>query len=68
MEWTVLEVAEILIRKIQNTNDTKEWIEYIEDRPFNDKRYFISNEKLKKLGWNIETDFITGLNMMLRSV
>jgi UDP-glucose 4,6-dehydratase len=66
MEWTVLEVADILIRKIQNTDDTKAWIEYIEDRPFNDKRYFISNEKLKKLGWSIETDFISGLNMMLK--
>merc|ERR1711976_328407 len=31
-----------------------EWIEYIKDRPYNDKRYYISNQKLKDLGWDIK--------------
>ena len=53
MEYSVLDIAKILIKKIKNTDEYDKWIEYIEDRPFNDKRYYISNEKLKQLGWNI---------------
>ena len=45
MEFSVIEIAKILIKKIKNTENYDEWIEYVEDRPFNDSRYFISNEK-----------------------
>jgi dTDP-glucose 4,6-dehydratase len=61
MEYSVLEVAKILIKMIKNTDDYDSWIEYIKDRPFNDQRYYISNNKIKQLGWNIEIDFIAGL-------
>ena len=43
-----------------------DWIEYVKDRPFNDKRYYISNQKLKNLGWNIEVNFIEGLNDLVK--
>ena len=39
------EVARILIKIIKKTENYDEWITYIEDRPFNDQRYYISNEK-----------------------
>ena len=61
MEYTVMDVAKILIKMIKNTENYDEWIDYIEDRPFNDQRYYISNEKLKKLGWTITVDFIEGI-------
>ena len=50
MEYSVMEVAKILIREIKHTTQYEDWIEYIEDRPYNDKRYYISNTKLKDLG------------------
>ena len=53
MEYSILDVAKILIKN-KNTDKFYNWIEYIEDRPFNDKRYYISNQKLRDLGWNIE--------------
>ena len=59
-EYTVREVAEILIKKIKQTDNYDEWIEHIVDRPFNDKRYFISNDKLKNLGWVIQWSFDKG--------
>ena len=31
--------------------DYDKWIEYVEDRPFNDQRYYICANKLKSLGW-----------------
>ena len=60
-EYTVLEIAQMLIRIIKKTDNYDNWIEYIKDRPFNDKRYYISNEKVKKLGWEIKVDFMEGL-------
>ena len=60
-EKTVREVAEILIKMIRKTEAYDDWIEFIKDRPYNDKRYYISNEKLKNLGWKISVDFLDGL-------
>ena len=65
MEYSVLEVAKILIKMIKYTDNYNEWIEYIVDRPFNDKRYYISNQKLKNLGWNIKINFIDGLTKLI---
>ena len=55
-EYSVMEVAHILIKLVYpevNTDDPtqlSQYIEYVEDRKFNDSRYFISSEKLEKLG------------------
>jgi dTDP-glucose 4,6-dehydratase len=64
-EYTVLEIAHILIHLIKGSKKYDDFIEYIEDRPFNDKRYYISNEKVKNLGWNIEKNFIEGLKELI---
>jgi dTDP-glucose 4,6-dehydratase len=67
-EFTVSHVAEILIEKIMNTQDYNKWITYIEDRPFNDKRYYISNQKVKDLGWVIRTDFDSGIDHLIQKM
>nr|QDY51902.1 hypothetical protein 1_287 [Mimiviridae sp. ChoanoV1] len=66
MEYSVKDVASLLIKKIKGENVcVDKWIDYIEDRPFNDKRYYISNQKLKDLGWNISMDFEDGINQLI---
>ena len=65
MEYSVMEVARILIKLIKNTEKYDDWIEYIEDRPFNDLRYYISNEKVKQLGWTIKVGFLDGLQELV---
>ena len=65
-EFSVLEIAHILIKKIKNTDDYDKYIKYVEDRPFNDKRYYISNKKIKGLGWTIDVDFEEGINNLLK--
>ena len=60
-EYSVAEVAQLLIGLIYPEDDKEKWIAYIEDRPFNDKRYYISNQKVKNLGWTIGVDFMSGL-------
>jgi dTDP-glucose 4,6-dehydratase len=64
-EYSVLQIAHMLIGKIIKTTDYDKWIRYVEDRPFNDKRYYISNQKVKELGWTIDIDFEEGLNDLI---
>jgi dTDP-glucose 4,6-dehydratase len=65
MEYSIMDVAKILIKRIYGTEDYSKWIKYIEDRPFNDKRYYISNKKLRHLGWDISISFEEGINMLV---
>jgi len=67
-EYTITQVAHILIEKIKNTQNYNKWVTYIEDRPFNDKRYYISNQKVKNLGWSINTDFYKGLDNLIEQM
>ena len=65
MEYSVMEIAKILIKMIKNTENYDEWIEYVEDRPFNDQRYYISNQKVKDLGWSIDIELMNALKDLL---
>ena len=65
MEFSVMEVAMILVKFIKKSNHYHDWIEYVEDRPFNDKRYYISNKKLKDLGWEIKIPLLEGLQDLI---
>jgi dTDP-D-glucose 4,6-dehydratase len=56
----------LLVKYIHDSDDYKEYITFVEDRPFNDTRYFITNQKLKKLGWNVEIDFHEGLKNLVK--
>lgn len=69
-EYTVLEIAYKLINKIIKPNalEYEKWIKNIEDRPFNDKRYYISNQKVKDLGWTIKIDFEKGLDNLIENM
>jgi dTDP-glucose 4,6-dehydratase len=67
-EYTITQVAHILIEKIKKTQNYDKWITYIEDRPFNDKRYYISNQKVKDLGWTIETEFNNGIDELIEKI
>lgn len=41
--------------------DPDSTIQYVENRPFNDQRYFLDDQKLKKLGWCERTNWEEGL-------
>jgi len=65
MEYSVAEIAQTLIKMIKKTEDYDKWITYIEDRPFNDQRYYISNKKVKDLGWCITIELDDGLKDLI---
>ena len=47
---SIIDLAKLIIGK----DDIDKHIKYVNDRPFNDKRYEINSDKLKQLGWKVE--------------
>ena len=67
IEYSVMDIAKMLIKIIHNTENYAEWIEYIQDRPFNDERYYIAGDKIKKLGWSsTNKDFQLNLKKLIQ--
>lgn len=65
-ELSVLEVAKILIKEVHDDNDHDKYLTYVKDREYNDKRYFISNDKLKQLNWTQTIDFNDGIRSLVK--
>jgi len=68
MEYSVKQIAEKLITRLKGVKsdaEVNQWISYIPDRPFNDKRYYISNQKLKDLGWKIRVELHDGIDHLI---
>lgn len=66
MEYSVMDIATILIKLVKGPSaSVDDWIEFVEDRPFNDQRYYISNKKVRDLGWSIQVDLMTGLRELV---
>lgn len=62
-ERRVLDVAEDICKLFGL--DTEKAIKFVQDRPFNDQRYFLDDQKLKKLGWQETTPWTEGLKMTM---
>jgi UDP-glucose 4,6-dehydratase len=58
-ERTTLSVAKDICEMFHL--DPKEHITHVQDRPFNDRRYFIDSTKLHELGWSPEKTWSRGL-------
>ena len=65
MEYSILSLAEMIYKNIAGDNLFKNNITFIEDRPFNDKRYYITNSKLKDLGWDITIQLEDGIKKLI---
>jgi UDP-glucose 4,6-dehydratase len=61
MEYNILDVGQLILDMIKTEYTFKNEIEFIEDRPYNDRRYYISNLKLKNIGWKQKVTFKQGL-------
>jgi dTDP-D-glucose 4,6-dehydratase len=56
-------LLEIFSLPHENARDLQKWVQYTEDRPFNDQRYATDGAKLSKLGWQPKTSFDEGLQV-----
>lgn len=64
-EISVMNVTKLMIKIIKGSDDYDKYITYVDDRPFNDSRYYISSKKLKSIGWKqkkTRQDLINFLN------
>ena len=72
MEYSILSLAKMIFKNISDNHLLKastvfnDNIKFIEDRPFNDKRYYITNSKLKNLGWDITTQLEDGIKNLIK--
>jgi dTDP-glucose 4,6-dehydratase len=64
-ELSVNDIAKLLINKLKPNESVEQWVCNVKDRPYNDKRYFITNDKLKLLGWKQLIKLEDGLNNLL---
>lgn len=60
-EKTNLEVAELLVNLSGHKGPAKERMTFVEDRVFNDLRYYINSDRLLALGWKEEVTWEEGL-------
>jgi UDP-glucose 4,6-dehydratase len=65
-EISIRELAVVLIRALKPEQPIDDWITFIEDRHFNDKRYWIESEPLFKLGWRQNVKFSKGLSETIK--
>lgn len=56
-----ISINQLARKMLEHYNLNPNYIEEIEDRHFNDVRYHMSTEKIKKLGWRQETLFEDGV-------
>ncbi|GBG24217.1 UDP-glucose 4-epimerase [Hondaea fermentalgiana] len=66
-ELSVLEIASAILDAFgrNKTPGQETWLNFVEDRKFNDTRYNIDKRKLHELGWRQKVDFTTGLSTTL---
>lgn len=58
-EYTVMEIAEMIVKYFDK--ECSNSVEYVTDRHYNDKRYFIDYDKISRLGWTENISFNYGL-------
>lgn len=66
-EYSVLDIADKLIYLIKGNHvNPKEYYEFVEDRYYNDYKYFIDFSKVTKLGWKQHVSFEEGLEKTIQ--
>ncbi len=65
-EYSVMDVATILVNELTEDKILENHITYVEDRPFNDFRYSVDTSALNALGWKeIHTSFIENIKKLI---
>lgn len=66
MKYSVLKIATILAGLLHPQKNVKYFLTFIENNAFHKQQCHLSNDKLKKLGWNIEKDFYEGIRELIQ--
>lgn len=68
MEFTVKDVASAVLALIKPGEDVEDWVEYQQDRPFQDYRYSVDTTELRKLGWEPKFTFEDCIQYVLERI
>lgn len=60
---TNIEITKLLLRYLRKPESL---IKFVKDRPGHDRKYSISNDKIKKLGWKPKTSFTNGIKKTIQ--
>jgi dTDP-glucose 4,6-dehydratase len=67
-EFSVMDVAKLLVNKLTDDKILENHIEFVEDRPFNDFRYSVDTTLLKSLGWEeLYINFNANINYLIEN-
>ena len=55
-EASVLEVVDAVLQALRPGERLQDWTLFVQDRSYQDRRYFICAEKLRRLGWTPQVD------------
>jgi dTDP-glucose 4,6-dehydratase len=67
-EFSVMDVAKLLVEKLTDDKTLENHIEFVEDRPFNDFRYSVDTTLLKSLGWEeLFVNFNANINYLIEN-
>lgn len=67
-EFSVMDVAKMLVEKMTDDKNLDNHIEFVDDRPFNDFRYSVDTRLLKSLGWEERfTNFEDNINYLINT-
>ena len=68
-EFSVLDVAKILVEKMTEDKALENHVVFIEDRPFNGFRYSVDTRYLRELGWKEEhNDFVKNIESLIQMI
>ena len=65
-EYSVIEIARMLVKKLKLGDTLEDHIEFVEDRLFNDKRYCINTRLMReKFDWVEKISFEKGIELTI---
>ena len=66
-EYSVLEITQMILDILKPGEGIDKWVEFVEDRKFNDFRYSVDATLLRNLGWTDSIHFGEGLSTLVNS-
>jgi dTDP-glucose 4,6-dehydratase len=68
IEKSVIEVVKFILNIMKPGEILDEWIEFVEDRAFQDYRYYINTTELNNLGWKENISFENAVNEIIKYI
>ena len=62
----IIKILRLQKLSVKNLKKDKKYIRFVKDRPFNDRRYSVNINKIKKIGWKPKDSLKFDLDEIIR--